>query len=96
MVDVVQFSHPDVMTLGGFAGLGGIVLVSALGLTGNAFALIAMLISAFVVVGIVGALIGRYLVLPLKGSSPDQCIADYLDDRNCDSRSVADFCSWRL
>ena len=70
VVDVVQFSHPDVMTLGGFAGLGGIVLVSALGLTGNAFALIAMLISAFVVVGIVGALIGRYLVLPLKGSSP--------------------------
>lgn len=70
VVDVIHFAHGDVLTLGAFAGLGGTLLVSALGFSSGTLALLAMIVCGLGVASIVGSLIGRYLVLPLKGSSP--------------------------
>lgn len=68
VVDVVQFAHGDVLALGGYAGLAGILLAAAAGATG--FGLIAgMIVCALLATSAVGGLIGRYLVMPLRRAS---------------------------
>lgn len=70
VVDVIQFAHSDVLTLGAYAGLGGILLIGMLGIDSNILSLLAMLVCSFIAVSLIGAFIGRYLVLPLKESPP--------------------------
>lgn len=68
VVDVVHFAHGDVLSLGAYAGLAGAGLAGLLALQSDAVALVAMVVCAFLAAGLVGGLIGRYLVLPLKGA----------------------------
>lgn len=68
VVDVVQFAHGDVLALGGYAGLAGILVATAAGATGLGL-IVGMLLLAFLVTSAVGGLIGRYLVMPLRQAS---------------------------
>ncbi|WP_406625212.1 branched-chain amino acid ABC transporter permease [Acidovorax sp. SDU_ACID1] len=65
VVDVVQFAHGDVLALGGYAGLAGILLATAAG-AGGVGSIIGMIVLAVIATGAAGVLIGRYLVLPLR------------------------------
>ncbi|WP_192901803.1 branched-chain amino acid ABC transporter permease [Pigmentiphaga sp. H8] len=69
VVDVVQFAHGDVVALGGYAGLAGILLAVAAGATGVG-PVLGMIALAVLATGAAGALIGRYLVMPLRQASP--------------------------
>jgi len=69
VVDVVQFAHGDVVALGGYAGLAGILLAVAAWATGVG-PVLGMIVLAVLATGAVGALIGRYLVMPLRQASP--------------------------
>jgi branched-chain amino acid transport system permease protein len=70
VLDVIQFSHGDVLMLGGFSALASYLGATALGLV-NPWALLAlMLVAAMAVTASVGALVARYLVLPLKNAPP--------------------------
>lgn len=70
VLDVVKFSHGDVLMLGGFTALATYLGASAIGVA-NPWALLAlMLVAAMAVTALVGALIARFLVLPLKNAPP--------------------------
>jgi branched-chain amino acid transport system permease protein len=63
VLDVIKFSHGDVLTVGAFTALATFAGVQALGLHSPWIALIAMLAMAFL-----GMLIARMLVMPLRSA----------------------------
>ena len=70
VLDVIQFSHGDVLMLGGFTALASYVGASAAGI-GNPWLLLAiMLVASMAVTAALGAFVARYLVLPLKNAAP--------------------------
>jgi branched-chain amino acid transport system permease protein len=70
VLDVIKFSHGDVLMLGGFTALATYIGALALGIA-NAWAQLAlMLVAATAVTAAVGALVARFLVLPLKNAPP--------------------------
>ncbi len=70
VLDVIKFSHGDVLMLGGFTALASSIGAGAVGIT-NPWALLAlMLLAAMAVTALVGALVARWLVLPLKNAPP--------------------------
>ena len=70
VLDVIQFSHGDVLMLGGFTALATYVGSGTVGVT-NPWALLAlMLVASMAVTAAVGALVARFLVLPLKNAPP--------------------------
>ncbi len=66
VLDIIQFAHGDVVTVGAFAALMTFAGVHAAGVNSNSALLIAMLIVAIFAVAVLGMLIARYLVLPLR------------------------------
>jgi len=66
VLDIIKFSHGDVLTVGAFTALATYVGLRALGIDSNAVALIAMLFTALGAMALLGMLIARYLVLPLR------------------------------
>ncbi len=66
VLDVIKFSHGDVLTVGAFAALATFVGLAATGLQSNWLALIAMIVVATSAMAFLGMLIARYLVLPLR------------------------------
>jgi branched-chain amino acid transport system permease protein len=68
VLDVIKFSHGDVLTVGAFAALATFVGLAAAGLHSNWLALIAMTVVATLAMAILGMLIARYLVLPLRAA----------------------------
>jgi branched-chain amino acid transport system permease protein len=70
VLDVIKFSHGDVLTVGGFTALATFVGLGALGIKSSPFVLLIMLIVAIVVTTALGMLIARYLVLPLRTAPP--------------------------
>jgi branched-chain amino acid transport system permease protein len=68
VLDIIQFAHGDVVTVGAFAALMTFAVVHAAGVTSSSMALVAMLIVAVVAVAVLGVLIARYLVLPLRSA----------------------------
>jgi len=68
VLDVIKFSHGDVLTVGAFTALATYVAVAAAGVASPALALVAMLIVATLAMAALGMLIARYLVLPLRGA----------------------------
>ena len=68
VLDVIKFSHGDVLTVGAFTALATYVAVAAAGVVSPALALVAMLIVATLAMAALGMLIARYLVLPLRGA----------------------------
>jgi branched-chain amino acid transport system permease protein len=70
VLDVIQFSHGDVLMLGGFTALATELGAGAIGITNPALRLTLMLLAAVSVTAAAGAFVARYLVLPLKNAPP--------------------------
>jgi len=70
VLDVIQFSHGDVLTVGAFVALAAYVGLQALGLVSPWLDLVIILALATAAMALLGMLIARYLVLPLRTAPP--------------------------
>lgn len=70
VLDVIKFSHGDVLMVGTFAGFSTYLGISALGIDNAFVQLIGVLVVAMCSMALLGAVIARYLVLPLKSAPP--------------------------
>ena len=70
VLDVIQFAHGDVLTVGAFAGLATYIGLTLAGVASPWLQLAAVLLVAVAAMALLGALIGKYLVLPLRGAPP--------------------------
>src|SRR5579862_2719360 len=68
VLDVIQFSHGDVLTVGAFAALAAYAGLAALGLRSQWLDLIVLLVLAVLAMALLGMGVARYLVLPLRGA----------------------------
>jgi branched-chain amino acid transport system permease protein len=68
VLDVIQFSHGDVLTVGAFAGLATFLGLRHAGVASTPLLLIAMLAVAVMAMAALGMLIARYLVVPLRAA----------------------------
>jgi len=66
VLDVIQFAHGDVLTVGAFTALMTFLGVRAAGVSSGSILLLAMAVVAMLAVAALGMLIARYLVLPLR------------------------------
>jgi branched-chain amino acid transport system permease protein len=70
VLDVIKFSHGDVLMLGGFTALATCAGAQAVGIVNPALQLALMLVAAVVVTAGAGIFVARFLVLPLKNAPP--------------------------
>lgn len=68
VLDVIKFSHGDVLTVGAFTALATYLGLSSAGVTSPLVLLVAIVIVAGLAMGLLGALIARALVLPLRAA----------------------------
>jgi branched-chain amino acid transport system permease protein len=68
VLDVIKFSHGDVLTVGAFTALATYVGLVAVGLDSSAVALTAMLVVSILAMAVLGMIIARALVLPLRAA----------------------------
>ena len=68
VLDIIQFSHGDVVAFGAFVALGAWIALVKLGLSSPALQLAAIVVVSALASAAVGALIARFVVLPLKGA----------------------------
>ena len=68
VLDIIQFSHGDVVAAGAFAGLAAWTLLSAAGVTSPGVLLVAVILVAAIATGLLGALVARFIVLPVKSA----------------------------
>jgi branched-chain amino acid transport system permease protein len=66
VLDVIQFAHGDVLTVGAFAALMAFAGLHAAGAASRPILLLVMVIGALCAIAVLGMLIARYLVLPLR------------------------------
>lgn len=70
VLDVIQFSHGDVLMVGAFTALVAYLGLEAIGLSSPWLQVIVVVLVATLAMGLLGALIAKFLVLPLKNSAP--------------------------
>ncbi|MHC8494500.1 branched-chain amino acid ABC transporter permease [Thalassospira sp. SM2505] len=70
VLDVIKFSHGDVLMVGTFAGFSTYLGMTAIGIDNAFIQLIGVLVISIGSMAILGAVIARYLVLPLKSAPP--------------------------
>ena len=70
VLDVIKFSHGDVLTAGAFAGLATYAGLQAAGISSPILQLFTVILVAVSAMALVGALIAKYLVLPLRNAPP--------------------------
>lgn len=70
VLDVIQFSHGDVLTVGAFAGLATFIGLRHAGVQSSPLLLTAMLLVAVLAMAALGMLIARYLVVPMRAAPP--------------------------
>src|ERR1041385_3593466 len=68
VLDVIKFSHGDVLTVGAFTALATYVGLHMLGLNSNWIELVVMLVVATLAMAFLGMAIARYLVMPLRSA----------------------------
>lgn len=68
VLDVIQFSHGDVLTVGAFVGLATFIGLRHAGVQSSPLLLTAMLLVAVLAMAALGMLIARYLVVPLRAA----------------------------
>jgi branched-chain amino acid transport system permease protein len=68
VLDVIKFSHGDVLTVGAFAGFTTWLGLVALGIDVAWIQIVAVVLIACGSMALLGALIAKFLVLPLKGA----------------------------
>jgi branched-chain amino acid transport system permease protein len=66
VLDVIKFSHGDVLTVGAFAGFATYLGLKAAGISAPWLQLVILSFVALAVTALLGAAIARYLVLPLR------------------------------
>jgi branched-chain amino acid transport system permease protein len=66
VLDVIKFSHGDVVMVGAFVALAVFGGLSTAGITSPLVLLLAATVAAFAAMAALGALIARFLVLPLR------------------------------
>jgi branched-chain amino acid transport system permease protein len=70
VLDVIKFSHGDVVMMGAFVALATFLGLQDLGVTSNVVLVLAVCAAALAVTAVLGGLIARFLILPLRGSPP--------------------------
>ncbi len=70
VLDVIKFSHGDVLMVGAFVGLVTYLGLSGMGVTSGALLTVCAMLMAMLAMGAVGALMARWLVLPLRNAPP--------------------------
>ncbi|CAM5436709.1 LIV-I protein H OS=Afipia felis OX=1035 GN=livH_4 PE=3 SV=1 [Afipia felis] len=70
VLDVIKFSHGDVLTVGAFIALATFVGLKAAGLDSEPILLAVMLVVAVFATALLGMVIARYIVLPLRSAPP--------------------------
>src|SRR5215204_2078610 len=70
VLDVIKFSHGDVLTVGAFTALAAFVGLQAVGVKSNWLDLVVILVAATLAMAFLGMLIARYLVMPLRSAPP--------------------------
>jgi branched-chain amino acid transport system permease protein len=68
VLDIIQFSHGDVVAAGAFAGLAAWTLLTAAGMSSPFILLLAVIAAAVIVTAALGALVARFIVLPVKSA----------------------------
>src|SRR5258705_4832862 len=68
VLDIIKFSHGDVLTVGAFAALATYVGLQSAGIDSSPVALLVMLVVAIFAMAALGMLIARVLVLPLRSA----------------------------
>ena len=68
VLDVIKFSHGDVLTVGAFAALATYVGLQSTGLRSIWLDLMVMIVVATVAMAFLGIVIARYLVMPLRSA----------------------------
>lgn len=70
VLDVVKFSHGETLMVGAFAGLTAFIVMMKIGLASPALQLLAVIVFAVAVTGLLGAGIAKFLILPLRHAPP--------------------------
>lgn len=70
VLDVIKFSHGDMLMVGAFAGLAASIGLTFVGLTSPLLQLLAVVLFAVGLTGLLGAGIARFLILPLHKAPP--------------------------
>jgi branched-chain amino acid transport system permease protein len=70
VLDVIKFSHGDVLMVGTFAGLATYLGLEQLGIVSPLLQTLLVTLVAVLTMSVLGALIAKFLVLPLKNSPP--------------------------
>ncbi|MGA8825617.1 MAG: branched-chain amino acid ABC transporter permease, partial [Pseudolabrys sp.] len=68
VLDIIKFSHGDVLMVGAFTALATYVGLRALGIDSNWLNLVVMLVLATLAMALLGMAIARYLVMPLRSA----------------------------
>src|SRR4029450_5669280 len=68
VLDVIKFSHGDVLTVGAFTALAAFAGLTSLGVRSQWLDLVVMLVLATLLMALLGMLIARYLVMPLRSA----------------------------
>src|SRR4029079_7278789 len=68
VLDVIKFSHGDVLTVGAFTALATFVGLTTVGVHSNLLDLLAMLVVATLAMALLGMAIARWLVMPLRSA----------------------------
>ncbi|HKS87162.1 MAG TPA: branched-chain amino acid ABC transporter permease [Pseudolabrys sp.] len=70
VLDVIKFSHGDVLTVGAFTALATYAGLHAVGASSGWLDLAIMLVLATLAMAFLGMIIARYLVMPLRSAPP--------------------------
>jgi len=68
VLDIIKFSHGDVLTVGAFTALATFIGVQKIGITSDALQLLAIALAAIGAMALLGAAIARWFVLPLRAA----------------------------
>jgi branched-chain amino acid transport system permease protein len=68
VLDVIQFSHGDVLTVGAFTALAAFVGLHALALDSRWLDLVVIVLAATLAMALLGVLIARYFIMPLRAA----------------------------
>jgi len=68
VLDVIQFSHGDVLAAGAFAALAAWLLLTKMGIASPVLLLLLVVVAATLATALLGAAVARWLVLPLKNA----------------------------
>jgi branched-chain amino acid transport system permease protein len=69
VLNIIHFAHGDMFMVGAFAGLAALFGLSSLGLANPTLLLISALLISVTALALLGVMISRYLVLPMRGAS---------------------------